>query len=682
MLQQPAFLLESLEASPLIAKSARTRACLLEADPSEISNEWVGSLYHSALARFGASDAPDWFDVPRTEISWVESDSIFAPMEPRFSRDAALDASFRLAPRVSRFEEPREGTGSWLDQSVQLVILGKARWDDALTYNPPVPDELRRRLPDVANGTWVSSPESFSFEWIGGDGYPTSPGRAAALRTFVNGDDAQEHLVDVRTEDRDGLQRLLDHLLAGGPGRYSNYAERLISNLEVLLGESQPVEGEPSVWNGMGVELAFRARVLLKLTEVVANQIAPSFVSDYARLLLQPPTPRNPQLGADLITGDGRIEKLEDAPSGIARWVLLIIGVAHEQAIDHWNAADAVEFQKVRRDDDPWDLASVWAVAHLLAKLRPPPPTQPVVVLADEPELHLHPEAAEEAATWIATLAQDRTVLVATHSPAFLNLPPSKAALVGLRRHEQTGLIQPFSIGTDALERLDALGDELGLGRNAFLHLTRGVVVVEGRADGAALNALAPNLISRNRLIVVVLHGSSNARRFAESEVIQKLGIPLALLLDNTSQDRLRQLEGGDDSDATQESRTQLRLKEIAQTTGLPLTLLNFDAPDIIAAVPDAVIHRQIDGSSQWSWDHCLTRWGNESSQGAIGSLNFKDWVLDQWGCSRKAGGAEVITSLFQETSATDEPPRVAVRLMKELEAWANSLGHSGPHQG
>lgn len=685
MFRMPAFLWDNSCASPVIARTAATRSHILGVGPSAITNQWVDNLYNSAIDRFNPpykyACLDDDESNPRLSIPEGQFDTEFEPLE-LWDRSGVLDARLTLRPKVWRFDGHRTDIAAKLGISVQDVVLGESEWEDSTTYKPPVPDSLRNVLPDVQNGTGFEPSTSYSFDWINKHGHPASPGGAVTLRVLVRKKDTPDRFLDIPVDDPATLQQILTALLAGGPGRYSQYARHLIPVLEALVGGSQPTESARSIWHSMGTELAFRASVLLKLTEIIANQTAPAFVTDYARLVLQPPTPNNPQLIANLITAYGRIEELDEAPSGIGRWIRLVLGVSHEEAIDRWKVADAAQFQEVRDDDNPWDEKSVWAVAYLLSEQPAPPPTQPVVVLADEPELNLHPEAAEEAATWIATLAQDRTVLVATHSPAFLNLPPSKAALVGLRRHEQAGLIEPFSIGTDAMERLDALGDELGLGRNAFLHLTRGVVIVEGRADQAALNALAPKLISRNRLIVVVLHGSSNARRFAEAEVIQKLGIPLALLLDNTSQDRLKRLEEGDDSHATQETRTQLRLKEIAQSTGLPLTLLNFDAPDIIAAVPDAVIHRQIGGRSQWSWGHCLARWGNESSQGTIGRLNFKDWVLDQWGCSRKAGGAEVITSLFQETLATDEPPRVAVRFMKELEAWADSLGHSGPHQG
>ncbi|MCB1029525.1 MAG: AAA family ATPase [Microthrixaceae bacterium] len=681
MLRYPAFCWREMEASPLIARTAKTRSAVMAIKPSEISNGWVERLFHSALARFGSHIQPDWLETPRNEIPPVDSDSSFRPVERLFRHRATTGESFRLLPRVSRFEDPPDGIETELHRAVQNTVLGTSRWDDAFTYEPPVPDEFRQRLPDVRNGVWVAPDESFQFEWIGTDGHPCPPAQAISLAVAVSTDKGRESIADVGIEDRAGLQRLLDHLLVGGPGRYSGYATGLIAAVEGLLGTPVLAEETRSVWHSMGVELAFRARVLLKLTEIIANESSPSFVAEYARLVLQPPSPENTTVRAQLITPSGRTETLNDAPSGVARWTGLVIGVAHLQAADRWGAADAAGFQDLRDEEDPWGLPSVWAVARFLAQQAPPAARQPTLVLADEPELNLHPSAAEEAAEWIADLAADRNVLVATHSPAFLNLPPSSAKLVGVRRAPLSGHITPFEVDSDALQRLDALGDDLGLGRSAFLHLTKGVVVVEGQADAAALQALAPALINRHRLLVIALHGSSKARHFAESEVVQNLGLPMALLLDNTSKERLRRFQSGAVDGVSAETRTQARLSEIASTRDLPLVLLNFGAPDILAAIPEDTIRREVDGCAHWDWTERLAMWMRDSTNDTLNGVNFKNWVLAQWGRSARGGGLEAITSLFASMTETDEPPKVAALMLKELTAWADSIGRHSHHR-
>ena len=56
----------------------------------------------------------------------------------------------------------------------------------------------------------------------------------------------------------------------------------------------------------------------------------------------------------------------------------------------------------------------------LVCARRPPSRT---LYVFDEPERHLHPTAQDEAAQWVAALAEDDTaVVVATHSLSFLNL--------------------------------------------------------------------------------------------------------------------------------------------------------------------------------------------------------------------------------------------------------------------
>jgi hypothetical protein len=85
----------------------------------------------------------------------------------------------------------------------------------------------------------------------------------------------------------------------------------------------------------------------------------------------------------------------------------------------------------------------------------------PALLIADEPELHLHPSAQEEIVRWCLKISERWTVVVATHAAPFLRLSPSEGKLIRVVRTPSLGT------RTDVLEAsflatLDEIGQELG----------------------------------------------------------------------------------------------------------------------------------------------------------------------------------------------------------------------------
>src|SRR5262249_13001842 len=103
--------------------------------------------------------------------------------------------------------------------------------------------------------------------------------------------------------------------------------------------------------------------------------------------------------------------------------------------------------------------------------------TPELVLLIDEPELHLHESAQADIAKWMVERSAEGTlILAASHSSAVLDLPAEVAALVAVTRSR--GKTQLYDMTSDALDALDDLADVLGVDRRSRLRLTRGVLVV------------------------------------------------------------------------------------------------------------------------------------------------------------------------------------------------------------
>lgn len=93
----------------------------------------------------------------------------------------------------------------------------------------------------------------------------------------------------------------------------------------------------------------------------------------------------------------------------------------------------------------------------------------------EEPELHLHPEAQEELAKTLKSIAETHQVILTTHSPVLVNRSNFESNIV-VRKHKQT--IE--SINTSSLF---TIRDVLGVKPSHNLENARLVIVVEGATE-------------------------------------------------------------------------------------------------------------------------------------------------------------------------------------------------------
>jgi hypothetical protein len=217
------------------------------------------------------------------------------------------------------------------------------------------------------------------------------------------------------------------------------------------------------------------------------------------------------------------------------------------------------------------------------------------VYLFDEPERHLHPHSQREAAAWIADLTRSSncSAVIATHSLEFLNIPSETASYVKVVRESdgaRRARLQPMT--DDVLGALRRAADEIGVGPAQFIHLVRGVLVVEGRHDRQVIGHFFGEELRRQRIHMVALHGARKLPALVEAEHLLSLDIPVFVLLDNVRGEALRsraRLQKRAVEDAL------LEVVRLGRHLNADVRPIPFDPPDVIYALPDDATRRALD---------------------------------------------------------------------------------------
>jgi hypothetical protein len=263
------------------------------------------------------------------------------------------------------------------------------------------------------------------------------------------------------------------------------------------------------------------------------------------------------------------------------------------------------------------------------------PTVTPALYIVDEPELHLHPLAVNEVASWLRARADEGSqVLAATHSPNFLARSTGSAVGVLVAGEDGLALREVSETGLAALEEL---APELGLDRSVWLQMTRAVVVVEGQHDLMVIERFFGDELERHAIRLLALRGTKNTRRFIESEFLGQAGIPLRVVFDNV---RSEALEGQvDPSSFRDEERDILQLlHQLSQ--GHDIRAFPFEGPDIMCALPEDAVRRAFPDARFEGWEGLVLEW-----RGMKARENFKNFARRRMGIE-----SEVSSDLFVET--------------------------------
>lgn len=121
-----------------------------------------------------------------------------------------------------------------------------------------------------------------------------------------------------------------------------------------------------------------------------------------------------------------------------------------------WSALKLVG-ERSSKTKKPAGKTKAKVVEEISAEARAPEPSRPHVLLMDEPEICLHPNAIREACRVLYGLSSDGTgwqVMLTTHSPAFIDLSRDNTTIVRVERDEQGG-IHGTTVFRPAVARLD-----------------------------------------------------------------------------------------------------------------------------------------------------------------------------------------------------------------------------------
>lgn len=527
--------------------------------------------------------------------------------------------------------------------------------------NPIAPDDDARRF-GVNLGATRSRSGTVTCRWTDSEGAIALPARATHLELALVAE--HERTWRLAIADVPGIRSVLDELTAlqdhhAGPIPVG--LERASLTLAQLVGLWGPSR-EISPWFSNSDGMRRRTLACLYLVETIANKLSPDFIAEAGRIALLPPQhPGTEIVGVGLLESDGSFTGINQLASGIARWVVLLVDFAESLARERWRAATSA---KVGFEDVSDEMEFAKALARRAAGSPVSQLASIQLLLADEPELHLHPAAQEDIARWAVNISKTSTVLVATHAPAFLRLSPVEASLVRVSRG-LAGSTVTSQLDGDFLQRIEALADDIGLGQDRILQLLRGLVVVEGEADGAVIRKFARSVINRYRLAVVPIGGHSRAKSLAEGDLALAIGLPIAVMFDETTAKDVARLQADRRAKVPDEVKSLGRVLSL-RDKGLRCQPIYFDAPDIIAAIPEATVRRRFAKFS--TWRETLDEW----TLGAEGS--FKNFVLDSWNVSRSRDLA-TIEELVADRRPDDALPDCINRSIKELEAWAETLG-------
>lgn len=175
-----------------------------------------------------------------------------------------------------------------------------------------------------------------------------------------------------------------------------------------------------------------------------------------------------------------------------------------------------------------------WAVVAVrLALGRSGKVGLPAIVLSDEPEAGLHRTAEAKIASGLTALTSDltaltsdseRTVIVASHSPAFMSQPSARLLRVHRDVHGTTQVVEQPGL-PDAYD--------LGLTETDVLSLQRVFVIVEGEHDELVLAGLFPGELRRAFAKILVLRGASRAKSAAHAEwLLSVTSSPFLIVID------------------------------------------------------------------------------------------------------------------------------------------------------
>lgn len=397
---------------------------------------------------------------------------------------------------------------------------------------------------------------------------------------------------------------------------------------------ADPEEGTPDSWlydTVMGSMVRPTVLVVAELVQERAAQLLPPFLAERNSLVFAANKsirwwPTDGRLYVGLANDSQGIRTLDELSSGERRWTRTVV----ELAIAELTTAPVT--LGIDRD-----VAGDAAVAALRGEIAPQvsrnaatSPSSPsmkrrldaemrrvagVLLLIDEPEVHLDQRGELDVADWLAELTRSDAnvaVIAATHSLNILVRHPSHVAqLTGVLPFDDGG-IEIIDMTTSLQEWLKDFGSEFGVSGASRLLTASGFLVVEGPHDRLVIEHFYGAELAEARVELILLYGTHNNEALTKFEFLETTQRPIALLVDNIR------------SRNTQEAQAIKDVLRHLEKRSVPTWADGHPFPDIMAVLPEAAVCRAFPDAKFESWARLIDRYRKAPKQ------NFKDFVMSE----------------------------------------------------
>ena len=256
-------------------------------------------------------------------------------------------------------------------------------------------------------------------------------------------------------------------------------------------------------------------------------------------------------------------------------------------------------------------------------------------------------------------------VLVATHSHLFVDVDVADRHLLGLLAGP--GGTRLVNLTEDLLGDLAPIAGSLladvGLDRAAPIALTRGVLIVEGEHDRLVIRRFFGAALDRERIRVMPIRGTSNAMSLAEAQLFGVLGVPVCVLFDGIRANSIRGQPPDDLSGEEAKLRRLLDHFEHLAHEGHEIGWVEFNVPDVIAALPMPLVRRAYPEVVANDWSAITEQWAG------LGRPSFKPFALKALGLKRTPAD-DFVNAVLRIAREDDVPSSDLLRAVKEAVAW------------
>ncbi len=177
-----------------------------------------------------------------------------------------------------------------------------------------------------------------------------------------------------------------------------------------------------------------------------------------------------------------------------------------------------------------WGYLCEHPTAHELVELLPN--EQSHIILIDEPEANLHPDAVESIIRWMIDMASKGNMfIVATH-----NLRVFDLQTVSVRRFTMRSNDDLVELDHD-VSYLDSWAVEMGFTPGEMFLATKRWLIVEGEVDREVLRAWYEPLFRERGVRVIPAHGVGNVDQLMQVDFLGGIGARVSVLLDSDAPD-------------------------------------------------------------------------------------------------------------------------------------------------